>query len=199
MINITKIRDCAEPGDLILTGTNSKLSLGELIQFAQRIQTPDKKPSRWKHIAMYIDLYTIAESTMDFKPYKPTKRKLDNGPQFNYLESIANEDYAALLHFTELTDLQRLIMKRKIETIIDSGVYTYDVTGLFGSLLTYWLFRWVKSNPLSGKYQLYCSAFISKILRTIEIDVDAYTDRNTSPERIWQWAQRYKGIEIIPL
>lgn len=199
MININKIRDIAYPGDLILTGTNSKFSLGGLIQFGQRIQTPNGKPSRWKHVAMYVDLYTIAESTMDYKPYKPTQRKLDNGPQFNYLDSLAAEDYATLLHFTELDDAQRLTMKRKAETIIDSGVYTYDVTGLFGSLLTYWLFRWIKSNPLSRKYQLYCSAFISKILRSIDIDCDKNTDRNTSPERIWQWAQKYEGMEIVTL
>ena len=199
MINTTKLRDYAEPGDLILTGTYSRVSLGGLIQFAQRIQTPDNKPSFWKHVAIYVDLFTIAESTIDFKPYKPTQRKMDNGPQFNCIESIKDEDYATLLHFTDITDNQRLKMINKAEVMIHSGVYKYDITGLFGSLLTYWLFRWVKSNPLSGKYQLYCSAFISKILRSIEIDVDNYTDRNTSPERIWQWAQKYTGIEIIPL
>lgn len=199
MINITKLRDCAKSGDLILTGTNSKISLGGLIQFAQRIQTHDGKPSKWKHVAMYVDLYTIAESTIDFKPYKPTQRKMDNGPQFNNIESLESEDYATLLHFTDLTDEQRLKMLDKASTIIHSGVYKYDITGLFGSLLTYWLFRWVKSNPLSGKYQLYCSAFISKILRAINIDPDGYTDRNTSPERIWQWGQGYEGIEIAQL
>ncbi len=197
MINLNKLRDHAQCGDLILTGTNSTFSLGGLIQFAQRIQTPDGKPSRWKHIAMYIDLYTIAESTMDFKPWKPTARRLDNGPQFNYIETLKDEDYATLLHFTSLTDDQRLTMRDKAATMIYSGVYKYDITGLFGSLLTYWIFRWVKSNPLSKKGQLYCSAFISKILRAIGIDPDeGHTDRNTSPEREWQWAQQYAATPL---
>ncbi len=200
MIDIKKLITIALPGDCVLTGTNGKLSIGGLIQHGQRIQTTDGKPSLWKHVLMYIDPSTIAESTIDLEPYLPTKKKMDNGPQYNNLKGIATEDYAALLHFMSLTDAQRQILTDKAQEIIWSGKYKYDITGLFGSLLTYYLFPWCKSNPLSTKYQLYCSAFISKILHSIDIDVDEqHTDRNTSPERIWQWAEKYNGIEIIDI
>jgi hypothetical protein len=197
MINITKLRDYAKPGDIILTGTRSKFSLGGLIQFGQRIQTPDKKPSLWKHCLMYVDLYTIAESTIDFKPYKPTRKRMDNGPQYNDIDNLQEEDYALLLSFKDIFDEQRKTMLDTVKEIIESGQYRYDITGLFGSLLTYWIFRWVKSNPFSAKFQLYCSAFVSKILNSIGIDPDEDTDRNTSPERIYQWAERYEGLNFI--
>ncbi len=200
MINIEVLKNKALPGDLVLSGTKNKFSLGGLIQHAQRIQTPDGKPSLWKHILMYIDPWTIAESTIDFEPYMPTLKKMDNGPQYNNLESLGKEDYASLLHFTSLTSEQRQKLQDKIQEMIWSGKYRYDITGLFGSLLTYYLFPWCKSNPLSSKHQLYCSAFISSILQAIEIDVDGqHTDRNTSPEKIWQWAQKYHEIEIIDI
>ena len=200
MINIGMLNNRALPGDCVLTGTNSKFTIGGLIQHAQRVQTPDGKPSMWKHVLMYIDQWTIAESTIDHEPYLPTAKKLDNGPQYNNLESLATEDYATLLHFTSLTDAQRQKLTDQAQEIIWSGKFRYDITGLFGSLLSYYLFPWWKSNPLSSKHQLYCSAFVSKILRSIDIDVDKqHTDRNTSPERIWQWANKYPGIEIIKL
>lgn len=198
MINLIQLRKSALPGDIILTGTNHKFSLGWLIQFGQKIQTPDGKPSKWKHVLMFVDSTTIAESTIDFKPYKPTQKRMDNGPQFNYIESIKDEDYAVLLHFKSLSDEQRNLMLKTAKQIIESGKYRYDITGLIGSLITYWVFRWVKSNPFSGKYQFYCSAFISKILKSIDIDPDeGHTDRNTSPEMEWQWATKYEDIEII--
>lgn len=200
MIDIDKLKKYTLPGDCVLTGTRSRFSIGGLIQYAQRIQTIDGKPSLWKHILMYIDQYTIAESTIDFKPYLPTKNRLDNGPQYNNLETLRNEDYAILLHFTSMTGEQRQNMLNKADEIILSGKFRYDITGLFGSLLTYYLFTWCKSNPLSTKHQLYCSAFISIILNSIGVDVDEqHTDRNTSPEKIWQWAIKNTGVEIISL
>lgn len=197
MIDLDKLKNYALPGDAILTGTKNKFSIGGLIQFGQRIQTPDGKPSLWKHILMYVDEYTIAESTIDFKPYLPTGKRMDNGPQYNNLETLHKEDYAALLHFTNLSPELRQKLLAVAQEIIWSGKYRYDITGLVGSLLTYWLFRWIKSNPLSTKYQLYCSAFYSMILNSIGIDPDVNTDRNTSPERIWQWAKRSGIIEVI--
>jgi hypothetical protein len=200
MIDLGKLNNRALPGDCVLTGTNSKFTIGGLIQYAQRVQTPDGKPSLWKHALMYIDQWTIAESTIDHEPYLPTGKKTDNGPQYNNLNGLATEDYASLLHFTGLSDAQRQTLIDKAQKIIWSGKYRYDIAGLFGSLLTYYLFPWCKSNPLSAKYQLYCSAFISTILQSIGIDVDEnHTDRNTSPERIWQWGEQYSGIEIIDI
>lgn len=197
MIDLIKLKVCALPGDPVLTGTKNRVSFGGLIQNGQRVQTPDGKPSLWKHILMYVDQYTIAESTIDFKPYLPTGKRMDNGPQYNNLQSLEGEDYAALLHFTNLSPELRQKMLAKADKIIQSGSYHYDITGLFGSLLTYWLFPWCKSNPLSTKHQLYCSAFYSAILNSIGIDPDVNTDRNTSPERIWQWAKKSGIIEII--
>lgn len=199
MIDLIKLKSHALPGDGVLTGTKSRFSIGGLIQYGQKVQTPDGKPSIWKHILMYVDQYTIAESTIDFKPYLPTKKRMDKGPQYNNLQSLEGEDYAALLHFAEISPELRQKMLAKADAIIQSGSYRYDITGLFGSLLTYYLFPWCKSNPLSTKHQLYCSAFYSAILNSIGIDPSVNTDRNTSPERIWQWAKNSEIIDIVLL
>lgn len=197
MIDINRLIHLALPGDAILTGTYSKFSVGGLIQHGQRIQTPDGKPSKWKHILMYVDSMTIAESTIDFNPYIPTGKRMDNGPQYNDIRNLSHEDYACLLHFREISNIKRQIMLNTANEIIESGKYRYDITGLLGSLLTYWFMPWSKSNPLSAKKQLYCSAFLSKILHSIGIDPDEkYTDRNTSPERTWQWAKSQDTIDI---
>jgi hypothetical protein len=215
-MNIQELKRYGKPGDIVLTGDNSLLS--KLICFAQLIQTKDGKASRWSHCMILVNLTDVpeaekpsrwrvlawkllervkdvikatgkvAESTMDLKPYGDQKKRLDNGPQYNYLENHTDVPRAMLLSFPWTGPHREEILKKAAE-IINKGE-TYSILGLFGSLLSFWIFRWWKSNPLCTKHDLYCSAFVQECYSVdcIGIDFDPlHTARNTSPEMISQY------------
>ncbi len=197
-MNLELIRQYAKSGDLILTGDDSFLS--RLIGFAQKTQTPDGKASRWSHVIVYVDTGSVIESTMDFKPYPANEddaessSRLDNGVQYNYLETHKDAKYAMLLHFP-FNDLQRHNLIVHANSIVSKGI-KYSILGLIGSLLTYWIFRGWKSNPLATKNDLYCSGFAQEVYSIIPIDFDPdKTARNTSPERIGQYEM--EGLKKI--
>ena len=184
-MRLNKLRYYAKPGDIIMSGGSSGF-LSKLIKNAQRIQTPDGSPSRWSHVMIYVSEDCVAESTMDFKPYGGTKKRLDNGPQYNYLHDFKDTKEGMLMHF-DLSDQQRFAILTKAQAMIECG-FRYPILGLLGSYLSYWIFRWFRSNPLNGKYSLYCSAFVQEAYRIIGIDFDKErTARNTSPEKISQF------------
>lgn len=182
-MNIQTIRALASPGDVILTGHDGIFSIGGLIQYLTK--------SRYSHGLFYCSPDTIAESTMDYTPYKTTGKRLDNGPQFNHLSTLEKVDYGVLIHFTKITDSQRIAMLDKITQIIEDGKYVYDLTGLIGSLITYKLFPFFRENPLSTG--MYCTCFTSAVKRKVlgpEYDPSPrYKDNNTSPEMEWQWVK----------
>ena len=185
MIDLVKIRDNALPGDIILTGGANALSF--LIRNGQRPQTIDGKPSRWSHSLIYIDSETVAESTLDFEPYEGTGKRLDNGAQFNSLDTLAECDYGQLMCMDWLTMPQRQDLITEAKRLIDKG-YTYPISGLLGSLLSYWIFGW-KSNPLQSRHSLYCSAFIQEVYNVIPVEFDPkHTARNTCPEMLGRYA-----------
>lgn len=188
-MNIEKIISYAKPMDPILLGSGDLLSY--LIRYAQKPQTLDGKPSLHSHGMLFWSFDTVIESTMDFTPY-PT-RKLDNGVQFNYLKNHADAPMAMLMHFP-WTDAEREILKREALRLKAEGI-SYSVSGLLGSLLSYWIFPWA-SNPLQSKHSLNCSAFIQECCVPMGIDFDPkHTARNTSPEMISQYEM--EGLEKI--
>lgn len=187
-MNIAKIRRLASPGDIILIRGNNLLSY--LIRYAQKVQTLDGKPSLWNHCMIYIANNTVAESTIDFKPYT---RGMDNGVQYNYLDNHADAHRAMLLHFP-WSDLMREMILEQVGKFIRQGL-TYPISGLLGSLLSFWIFPWA-SNPLQSKHSLYCSAFMQECYIPTGIDFDPkHTSRNTSPEMISQY--KMIGLEKI--
>ena len=201
------------PGDAIFTGTNASFGKGPLIQYGQKPQTHDGKPSKWKHILRYIDSKTIAESTIDSDSYSDTMKKwfgkYETGVQYNHLETIQGDknEYGVLVHYKLLTNVQRQLLLNQIDVMVKRSEagdpeYRYDITGLFGSLLTYWIFRGTASNPLGG-YGLYCSAFSQKADRLAlgsGYDAGFETDKNTSPERLWQFCKRrYDLFELTDI
>ena len=227
-MNLQQLKRYGKPGDIILTGDDSLLS--KLICFAQSIQTKDGKPSKWSHCMVLVNLDSedieemprglvwklkallllkrvdkvvksfgkVAESTMDFEPYGDEKKRLDNGPQYNYLSNHTDAPRAMLLSFP-FTDPQREEILKKAAEIIKKGE-TYSILGLIGSLLSFWIFRWWKSNPLCTKNDLYCSAFVQECYSVpcIGIDFDPnHTARNTSPEMISQYSM--EGLKKINL
>ncbi len=178
-MNIEKILRCYSAMDVLLIGSNKPLSI--IICNAQRPQTPDGKPSKWSHCMFIKGPDTVIESTIDWKPYRPTQRRMDNGVQFNNLENYKDSPRAMLMHFP-WTDEQRQILYAEACRLEAQGI-TYPIDGLVGSLLAFWLFPWCKSNPLQGKYSLYCSAFVQRVVDVIGLDFDPnHTANNTSPE-----------------
>lgn len=197
-MNIALIRERAVMGDIILIGGTSFLS--KLIGFGQKTQTKDGKASLWSHVMIYVDSSTVWESTIDFKPYPNTEddeqeaSRLDNGVQYSWLENFKVSTPAMLLHFP-FTDEQRQKLMYKMEDMIKTG-YHYPILGLVGSLLSYWIFRGWKSNPLQSKKSLYCSAAVSEVYSVLGIDFsEKYTSRNTSPQAIANYEM--EGLEKI--
>lgn len=197
-MNLTKVRNIAEPGDLILVGGDGFIA--RLIRYGQKVQTADGKPSLWSHVMMYRNRETVLESTMDFEPFparapEDKSRRLDNGVQINYLAHYQSSSPSLVLHFP-FGEVERSLLIKRGEELEREG-YTYPVLGLVGSLLAFWIFRGWSSNPLQSRRSLYCSAFVQKVYReALGIDFDgAHTDRNTSPEIIYQFD--YPGLEKI--
>jgi len=181
-MNLETLLKFAEPADMVLTGHKNPVSVGGVIQLLSG--------SEYSHGLFYVDSVTIAESTMDFKSYEKTGKRLDNGPQYNHLSNLKNVDYGVLVHFTQVTPYGRQCMLDEIDRIIASKEYMYDITGLFGSLIAYRLK--LKKNPLStGKY---CTNFTSGVkIKVLGDDYDPspyYANNNTSPEMEYQWALR---------
>jgi hypothetical protein len=188
-MQLEKLRRYAKPGDIVLTGGSGFLS--KLIKYAQRGLTIGLGPSRWSHVLIYVDSDIIAESTIDTEPFRTTKKRLDNGVQYNYLKCYKDTKDGMLLHF-DLTETERIKLLAKADAMIACG-YRYSILGLFGSLLAYYIFPWMKSNPLGLRRSLYCSAFVQEVYKSIDIDFDPKrTSRNTSPESISQFT--YPGL-----
>lgn len=201
MINLVKLDRYGSPGDVLLTGTCKALSIGGLIQFGQRPQTPDGRSSHFSHVMFWAGRDVVAESTVDLKRYDATGKRLDTGPQWGALSSYRNTDKVVLLHFKQVADERRTELLAEVARIVREDLYQYDITGLLGSLLTYWLLRWVRSNPLSEKRFLFCSAFVSMLMNDFyEYKVSKNTYRNTSPELIWQWALNHPElVQVVVL
>ena len=200
-MNINIIKEKGMIGDIILIGGANFIS--KLIGYGQKTQTIDGKPSKWSHVMLIYSYFTVWESTIDYKPYpaiskeiEEEKNRLDNGVQINYLLNYKDANPAMLLHFP-FTDSQRQLLFNKMNEMLDKG-YTYPISGLIGSLLSYWVFRGWKSNPLQSKNSLYCSAAVQEVYSVLGIDFDPmHTARNTSPEIISQF--EYNELEKINL
>lgn len=188
-MNPSLILKSGMPGDILLSGSNSFIS--RLIRYAQKVQTKDGKPSRWSHASIVYKDLTVFESTIDFEPYDPEHigkgKRLVNGVQLNKLSIFKDDDPMMLMSFP-FSEVQRGILLDKIDRVLLCG-YTYPILGLIGSLLSYWIFRGWKSNPLQSKHSLYCSAAVQEVYSSLGIDFDVnHTSRNTSPEIISQFA-----------
>lgn len=195
-MNLEIVKKQGLPGDIILiehSGNIFKDPLGVLIGHGQIPQTLDGKPSKYKHAMMITGPDEVAESTIDFKPYQSTKKRMDNGVQYNYLSNY-KDSKGKLMHFPFTWDA-RMLLINEAKRLIEKG-YKYPVSGLFGSLLSYWILDKIgigASNPLQSRRSLYCSAFMQEIVRVlgvlkIYIDFDPkHTARNTSPEMIAQF------------
>lgn len=196
-MNLDLLRERGRLADIILIGGTGWIS--KLIGYGQKIQTVDGKPSKWSHVMLIYSPDTVWESTMDYKPYPipltenmEAGARLDNGVQINYTENHKDANPAMLLHFP-FSENQRQLLKDKMDRMLDEG-YTYPVSGLIGSLLSYWIFRGWKSNPLQSKRSLYCSAAVQEVYSVLGIDFDAkHTARNTSPEILSQF--EYEGLK----
>lgn len=204
-MNLNLLREQGRTGDIILIGGNSFLA--RLIKYGQKTQTIDGKSSQWCHAMLLYNSLTVFESTMDFEPYPAIisspvegivqeQKYLDNGVQLNYLENHKGAEPALLLKFP-FSDKQRQLLTEKMDKMLEQG-YTYPIGGLIGSLLSYWIFRGWKSNPLQGKRSLYCSAAVQEVYSALGIDFDPnHTARNTSPEIISQF--QMEGLRRIKL
>lgn len=196
-MNLNLIREKTKLGDIILIGGDGWLS--SLIKFGQKPETKDGKPSKWSHVMIYVDSGTVWESTIDFKPWPNNEddnqeaSRLDNGVQYSWLSNFRDSAPAMLLHFP-FTDEQRQALMYKMEDMVKKG-YTYPILGLVGSLLSYWIFRGWKSNPLQSKKSLYCSAAVSEVYSVLGINFDPkHTSRNTSPQAIANYAELHDEV-----
>jgi hypothetical protein len=197
-MNIEKIREKAQPGDIILKGSNKFPS--PLFRYAQKGLTRNGRPSLYCHGLIYIDRDTVAESTMDFKKYDHETRiikaagrlgigsRFYSGPQYNALDELKNAEYYGLLIKLPLTERQRQDILVAIDAIIRMGV-KYSILGLVGSLLSYYVLH-TKGNPLARAHTLYCTAFVQAAYLTPNVNIDFDLIRsayNTSPELIAQF------------
>jgi hypothetical protein len=181
-MNIELVREIALPMDIILTGTDRTLSLGHVIEYGQIPLTLDGKPSMWSHAMLYYNEALVLESTITLGwPWV-----FKNGVQFASLDSFAGVPRSKLVQLG-LSPLQREKVLMEALRLYDEGK-TYPIGGLFGSLLTYWVFQGMGSNPLQSKHSLYCSAYVQESYDVIQVDFDPRrTARNTAPELISQY------------
>ena len=182
-MQIEKLRRYALQGDIVVIGGTSIISC--LIKNVQAIQTLDHKPSKWSHTFIYLAPERIVESTMDFEPYQDTGKRLDNGVQYNFLHNYADVKTAMLMHF-HFTDEERRAIVSRADEMVQTG-FRYPILGLIGTMLSFWVMPWMKSNPLGTRGALYCSSFVQEVYKVVGIDFDKdKTSRNTSPEMISQ-------------
>lgn len=182
-MNLSLIRQHAKLMDIILKGDESLLE--KAIGYAQSCQTVDGAPSLWGHSMLFIDKDTIAECTIDFRPYKATGKRLDNGPQWNDIQVLEKASRGLLLHFP-WTDQDRRELFHYCSGLIDAG-QCYSIFGLVGSLISFWLFP-SERNPLASRHSIYCSSFIQQVYSLKNIDFDPKRSlKNTSPEKIAQF------------
>jgi hypothetical protein len=178
--------------DIIFFGSDS--FIGKLIRKAQEIQTPDKKPSLWSHVAFYFGYGLILESTIGFEPYRNGKR-WDNGIQFYSLEQrIKSSGNNIAVFKLKASDEVRERLKQRAIDLYNQNI-KYPILGLLGSLLTYWIFPTQYNNPLCNeKYKLYCSAFVADVLESYYGKLSVYSVDNISPELLYRVLLKRKDI-----
>lgn len=194
--NITRrIQELANPGDIIFLGGNDIIA--KLIEYGQKTQTPDRKPSLWSHVCIVVNKDLIIESTLGFEKFRYGSR-WDNGVQYYPLEQrIKSSAWNCDLIKVPLSKKQRSNVLAEGENLYEENI-RYPILGLLGSLLTYRLFPYWKSNPLDNpKRKLYCSAFVAKCFSAVGITFShQYNIDNISPQILYDGCSKYTRISL---
>ena len=177
----------AAPGRIGLAGGADVIS--KLIGFAQRNLDNERRASLWSHAFIFQgqrkdDCHWVFESDLELH-----RKNIRLGVQENRIEKFCDEAaYPALavLDFGLAAEQLRAVLCESLDMV--AGRIRYSLRELMGTLvgMRHHAMR-SKPNPLSRRHSLFCSAFVTHVMRKAGIDPAPGLDvKHTAPEDLFR-------------
>ncbi len=187
----------AAPGRIGLAGGADVVS--RLIEFAQRGLSEEREASLWSHAFLFQGTrhdghHWVFESDLEIH-----RKNIRLGVQENRIEKFCCEKSYPSLAVLDLGlggDEVSAVMREALEMV--AGRIRYSLRELMGTLIA--LRRpalRAKPNPMARSQSVFCSAFVTHVLRKVGIDpVPGLDVKHTAPEDLFR-SPRATGIWLL--
>jgi hypothetical protein len=191
------IQTYAAPGRIGLAGGADVVS--KLIAFAQRRLDDERRPSLWSHAFLFQGTrmdghHWVFESDLELH-----RKNIRLGVQENRIEKFCSEKNYPVLAILDLGlggDEVSAVLREALEMV--AGRVRYSLRELMGTLVG--MRRPAmrsRPNPLSRSQSLFCSAFVTHVMRKAGIDPAPGLDvKHTAPEDLFR-SPRAAGIWLL--
>ena len=187
----------AAPGRIGLAGGADVVS--RLIEFAQRRLDDERKSSLWSHAFLFQGTrhdghHWVFESDLEIH-----RKNIRLGVQENRIEKFCSEKNYPVLAVLDLGlggDEVTALLRESLEMV--AGRVRYSMRELMGTLIGLRSpAKRAKPNPLARPQSLFCSAFVTHVLRKVGVDPTPGLDvKHTAPEDIFR-SPRATGIWLL--
>ena len=191
------IQAYAAPGRIGLAGGADVIS--RLIARAQRRIDDEGRPSQWSHAFLFQGTRTDGHHWEFESDLEGHRRNVRLGVQENRIEKFCSEKnypVLAVLDFGLGGDEVTAVLREALEMV--AGRVRYSLRELMGTLIAMRrpAMR-TRANPLSRPHSLFCSAFVTHVMRKAGIDPAPGLDvKHTAPEDLFR-SPRAAGIWLL--
>jgi hypothetical protein len=191
------IQTYAAPGRIGLAGGADVVS--RLISLAQRRLDDERRPSLWSHAFLFQGMRMDGHHWVFESDLEVHRKNIRLGVQENRVEKFCSEEAYPVLAILDLgldSDEVTAVLREALEMV--AGRIRYSLRELMGTLIG--MRRPVmrsRPNPLSRPQSLFCSAFVTHVLRKAGIDPAPGLDvKHTAPEDLFR-SPRAAGIWLL--
>ena len=177
----------AAPGRIGLAGGADVIS--RLIGHAQRHLDDDHRPSLWSHAFIFQGARLDRQHWVFESDLELHRKNIRLGVQENRFEKFCSEDAyptLAVLDFGLADEHLTAIFRESLDMV--AGRIRYSLRELMGTLIG--IHRPAKRsrpNPLARRHSLFCSAFVTHVMRKAGLDpVPGLDVKHTAPEDLFR-------------
>jgi hypothetical protein len=185
--NRTFLETYAAPGRIGLAGGADLIS--RLIGRAQRRLDDDHRPSLWSHAFIFQGPRLDRQHWVFESDLEVHKKNIRLGVQENRFEKYCCEDAyptLAILDFGLADEHLSALFRESLDMV--AGRIRYSLRELMGTLIgLHRPARRSRPNPLARQHSLFCSAFVTHVLRKAGLDpVPGLDVKHTAPEDLFR-------------
>ena len=191
------IQTYAAPGRIGLAGGADVVS--RLISFAQRRLDDERRPSLWSHAFLFQGTRMDGHHWVFESDLEVHRKNIRLGVQENRVEKFCCGEAYPVLAILDLGlggDEVTAVLREALEMV--AGRIRYSLRELMGTLIG--MRRPAmrsRPNPLSRPQSLFCSAFVTHVLRKAGIDPAPGLDvKHTAPEDLFR-SPRAAGVWLL--
>lgn len=181
------IHTYAAPGRIGLAGGADVVS--RLIEFAQRRLDDERRSSLWSHAFLFQGTRHDGHHWVFESDLEVHRKNIRLGVQENRIEKFCCEKNYPVLAVLDLglgADETAAVLRESLDMV--ASRVRYSLRELMGTLFALRSpARRAKPNPLARSESLFCSAFVTHVLRKVGVDpVPGLDVKHTAPEDIFR-------------